>query len=324
MTKQEILNYFPRDIKNLFEKLEDALWTEIFEIRVRSEKPVMVEKSDGHWFMTGMGVLSRREASGFIASTEEMARFFLSLSENSIYAFQQEIQNGYITIKGGHRVGFTGRVVMQDQSIKTMRDISGINIRVAHQVFGCANKILPYIVGTDGLLMNTLIVSPPRCGKTTVLRDIARLASSGCKEFGLKGEKIGIVDERSEIAACFKGVPQNDVGLQTDVIDCCPKRLGMELLLRSMSPDVIVIDEIGNQGDKDAVLGIINAGVNVVATAHGYGIIDLRSKREVFEIIKENVFDRIIVLSGIEGSGTLEEVVDNKNAKTLYCRRERA
>ena len=240
------------------------------------------------------------------------------ITSNSVYAFQEEIRNGYITIKGGHRVGIAGKIVSEGLYVKSIKDIMSLNIRVSKEVKGCADKIFPYLIKGENDLYNTLIVSPPQCGKTTMLRDLTRLLSTGCKVNGFRGIKVCVVDERSEIAACYKGVPQNDVGVRTDILDSCPKIAGMIMGLRALSPVVIVTDEIGNEGDKDAITRVLNAGVKILTTAHGYSISELKARKEVMELIEEKVFERYVVLSSREGPGTVEEIIEGENFKNIY------
>jgi len=266
------------------------------------------------------GELKAKPENPVFASQEQIIKTLELISENSIYAFQDEIRNGYITLRGGHRVGITGKAVLDGTGIKNLKDISGLNIRVSREIRGCSDQILKFIVQGENDIYNTLIISPPKCGKTTILRDIARSVSDGVPQIGLKGLKVGIVDERSEIAACFKGSPQKQVGVRTDVLDACPKQIGMSMLLRSMSPDVIITDEIGSSGDKEALMQVINAGVKIVTTAHGYSISQLKLRKEVLSMLEEKVFDRLVVLSCKNGPGTLEEVIDGSSMKFLYRR----
>ncbi len=182
---------------------------------------------------------------------------------------------------------------------------------------GCAGRIMRYLVKGSSGVYNTLIISPPQCGKTTLLRDIARSLSDGMPELAFQGVKVGIVDERSELAACYKGLPQNDVGLRTDVLDGCLKSLGMTMMIRSMSPSVIITDEIGCEGDREAVLGVLNAGIKIITSAHGYNISELKSRREVLRLIEDKVFERYVVLGSSRGPGTLTEIVDGSTMKVL-------
>jgi len=318
--ERDILRFVSPDLRSAIKRMsvKDLVSTE--EIRFRVNKPVMIQNHRGSFFLETSGELKAKLENPVFASQEQIIKTLELISENSIYAFQDEIRNGYITLRGGHRVGITGKAVLDGTGIKNLKDISGLNIRVSREIRGCSDQILKFIVQGENDIYNTLIISPPKCGKTTILRDIARSVSDGVPQIGLKGLKVGIVDERSEIAACFKGSPQKQVGVRTDVLDACPKQIGMSMLLRSMSPDVIITDEIGSSGDKEALMQVINAGVKIVTTAHGYSISQLKLRKEVLSMLEEKVFDRLVVLSCKNGPGTLEEVIDGSSMKFLYRR----
>lgn len=288
------------------------------EVRLRADKPLVLQNYYKEWFIGPGNLLSAKPTGAFIVTQEDIRDSLELMSENSIYAYQEEIRNGYITIKGGHRVGLAGRVVLDGGFVKNIKDISGLNIRLANQIFGCSAKVIKYLIRNSSDIFNTLIISPPQCGKTTILRDIARSLGNGLPELGFRGVKIGIVDERSEIAACQKGIPSNDVGLRTDVLDGCPKKIGMPMMIRAMSPKVIITDEIGNEGDREAIHSALNAGVRIITTAHGYNVSEMKSRREVLKLIEDKVFERYIVLGNANGPGTLAEVIDGKNMESIY------
>ena len=288
------------------------------EIRLRAYKPLVLQNYYREWFIGAGNLLSAKPSGAFIVTQEDIRATLELMSENSIYAYQEEIRNGYITIKGGHRVGLAGRVILDGPLVKNIKDISGLNIRLANQIFGCSQKAIKYLIRNNSDIFNTLIISPPQCGKTTILRDIARLLGNGLPDMGFRGVKVGIVDERSEIAACQKGIASNDVGLRTDVLDGCPKRIGMPMIIRAMSPKVIITDEIGNEGDREAIHSVLNAGVRIVATAHGYNVSEMKSRREVIKLIEDKVFERYIVLGNANGPGTLVEVIDGENMESIY------
>ncbi len=287
------------------------------EIRLRADKPVVLLNYYREWFIGKDGLPSSKPFGSFTVTQEDIRDCVELMSENSIYAYQEEIKNGYITIKGGHRVGLTGRAVMDGASVKNVKDISGLNIRLSNQIFGCSAKVMGYVIRNCSDVYNTLIISPPQCGKTTILRDIARNLSNGITEAGFKGIKVAIVDERSELAACVKGIPQNDVGIRTDVLDGCPKNIGMKMMIRSMSPKVIITDEIGNEGDREAVHSVLNAGVRIITTAHGYNISELKSRREVLMLVEDKVFERYVVLNDSNGPGSLAEVIDGTDMSVM-------
>ena len=249
---------------------------EIREIRLRVGKPMMLRTAKGEY------VGSYKPQAGDIRETVE------KISQYSMYAFENELACGYITLPGGHRVGVCGQVVLENGLVHGWRFISGLNIRVAHSVHGSADGILPQILN-DGFLYHTMIISPPGFGKTTILRDIVRQISDG-------GLTVGLVDERSEVAGSFQGVAQNDVGIRTDILDGCPKSVAMEMLLRSMSPDVIAVDELGGAQDVQAVDAVLCAGVKLLCTAHGNNIEDVAESPTLGALIGRNIFERFVVL----------------------------
>lgn len=314
---KEILPMLSHRVAAIIERAGLSSLEPLEEIRLRADKPLLLQNYYREWFIGSDGNLSAKPSGSFIVTQEDIRTSLELMSENSVYAYQDEIKNGYITIKGGHRIGLSGRVIADSGSVRNMKDIAGLNIRLSNQIIGCSKKVLGYLIKSNTDIYNTLIISPPQCGKTTILRDIARCLSDGLPEFGFQGVKVGIVDERSELAACLHGIPQNNVGLRTDVLDGCPKSIGMPMLIRSMSPKVIITDEIGNDGDREAVDGVLNAGVRIVTSAHGYNISELKSRREVLKLMEYKVFERYIVLGNANGPGTLVEVIDGTSMKSL-------
>ena len=184
-----------------------------------------------------------------------------------------------------------------------------MNIRIARQVKGCSKNIIRHIIKNDREVFSTLIISPPACGKTTVIRDIARILGTGNAYLQFKGISVGIIDERSEIAACYNGVPSNDVGKMTDVYDACPKEKGIMMMIRSMAPEVIITDEIGGKGDAAAVESAINAGMKIIATAHGSCLTDMKKRNEIGAMMGAGVFEKYIIFDCEKGPGTLKEVI---------------
>ena len=236
----------------------------------------------------------------YIVSREEMKFIIQKISNYSLYACEGEIKQGFITINGGHRVGLAGECVMEGNMVRTIRNISSINIRICKEIIGCSDKIYSYI-HEKTRIYNTLIVSPPKCGKTTMLRDIARNISESKK-------RVTFIDERSEIAACFMGVPQMKLGIRCDVLDNCLKSEGMMMAIRSLSPEVIICDEIGRKEDIEALETAFNSGINIITTIHGFNLKDIKRRNVFDKLINENILERIIILSSRNGPGTLEGV----------------
>lgn len=311
--EKEILPMLSKRVAEVIERAGLSSLEPLEEVRLRADKPLVLQNYYREWFISIDGTLSAKPSGSFIVKQEDIRTSLELMSENSIYAYQNEINNGYITIKGGHRVGLSGKVIADGCTVKNIKDISGLNIRLSNEILGCSKKVMSYIIKSKKDIYNTLIISPPQCGKTTILRDIARVLSDGLPEFCFEGVKVGIVDERSELAACLRGIPQNNVGIRTDVLDSCPKSIGMPMLIRSMSPKVIITDEIGNDGDREAVHGVLNAGVRIVTSAHGYNVSELKSRREILKLIEDKVFERYVVLGNTNGPGTLVEVYDGTN-----------
>lgn len=216
------------------------------------------------------------------------------MSKYSMYALEEELRNGFFTIQGGHRVGVAGRTVCEQGKVLSFRNICSLNIRVARQKKGCAKALLPWLIQGDSIY-NTLLLSPPGVGKTTMLRDCIRLLSEGGGQ--MPGKKIGIVDERSEIAASFLGIPQNDLGDRVDVLDNCPKAEGMRLLLRSMSPQIIAVDELGGREDCLAVEEVLHCGCQILGTMHARDITELKEKMYLSEWLGKGFFGRFVFLT---------------------------
>lgn len=306
--KNEILRFLSPPIRCMFSKIYID-YDSLLELRIRVERPLVLSFAGKDWFINESQGLTDNEDLAYIVSAIDVKNILDYASDYSLYAYEEELKQGFITVRGGHRIGLAGQVVMDNRRIKNVKNISFINIRMAHQIKGCAMELLPYII-SDGRILHTLIISPPSCGKTTLLRDVIRCISNGNNY--AKGMNVGVVDERSEIAACYMGIPQNDVGIRTDVLDCCPKAEGMLMLLRSMNPRVIAVDEIGSREDIDAIAYVINCGCGIIATVHGDSIDDIRTKPILRKLVEEKVFDRYVVLGRSRGIGTIENVFDER------------
>lgn len=308
-TKKELLNIFSLELRSILGRLQID-FEKLQEIRLRINCPLIINYSNREYFVSENSKLVNLPSQAIIITKNDIKETMEYISNYSLYAFEEEIRQGFITINGGHRIGITGKTIIHDDLIKSMKHISFINVRLAHQVKGCGDIVMPYILNrSDGGIYNTLIISPPRCGKTTLLRDIIRQISNGSSK--IEGLNVGVVDERSEIGACYMGQPQNDLGIRTDILDCCPKAKGMMMLIRSMSPQVIAVDEIGSREDLDAIDYVISCGCKLIATVHGSSIEDIKSKPVLGELLEERLFERYIILNNITRIGHIEEIYDS-------------
>jgi stage III sporulation protein AA len=295
------------ELRDVFLRCDAPILERAREIRIRQGLPLAVRGDSGEFFLGRQGDKHRRADTAFKPRGVHIESMLSKLSDHSLYAYDTEIKNGYITIAGGHRIGLSGRVTVENGSIKTIKHISGLSIRVARQVLGAADGIFPMIAGD--FVRNTIIVSPPGCGKTTMLRDVVRRLS-------LAGYNIAVVDERSEIGGCHMGVAQNDLGPRTDVLDAAPKGLGMMLALRALSPQVIAVDEIGSGEDAAAIENMAGCGVAVICTLHGRNMADLQRRPAFKSLIANKIFERYVFLSDKPAPGSIYAVYD-ENSEVL-------
>lgn len=261
----DILRIFPAEMRKQWEKTA-ALAKELQEIRLRAGKEVLIYRNGEEYYLDAEGNLTRERCMAVRMEREELEKLLFYICRSSMYAYEEEMSRGYLTLSGGHRLGLAGEAIPEDNGrIRNLRHISAMNIRIAHEVKGAADSLLPYVY-RNGRVENTLIVSPPGCGKTTLLRDLIRQVSDGNR--WAAGQTVAVVDERSEIAGTFNGMAQNDVGMRTDVLDGCPKTEGMLMMLRSMTPRVLAVDELGGEEEIAAVRRACCSGCSILATIH--------------------------------------------------------
>ncbi len=267
------------------------------------------------WFVNQQGELMDRQPVEAGSSPEELEEVLKHLCQYSIYAFADEIRQGFLTIQGGHRVGLAGQVILEEGNrIRNMKYIRYLNIRIAHERKGAADSVISYLY-EKGRVLNALLISPPGCGKTTMLRDIIRQISNGTA-YG-RGVNVSVVDERSEIAGSYLGVAQNDVGIRTDVLDGCPKVEGMMLLIRSMAPQVLAVDELGSEDDIQALLRASGCGCKLIATIHGNSLEEVKNKKYMCYAVNNGLFDRYIVLGKRQERCEIEGIYDREGRACL-------
>lgn len=308
--KDKLINYFGKNIKYLLNNVDSKYFEKAEEIRIRLDRNIIFKTFDKEYFVLKNMDISEiyLEDITYKPTIEDISQTIETMSDYSIYALEQELKNGFITLKGGFRVGITGKVIIEDNKIKTIRNISSINIRIAREIIGCSNHILKYI--NIPSIKSTMIISPPNCGKTTLLRDIIKNISD-------YKENVGLIDERSEIAGTYMGKIQLDVGKRTDILDRCPKSEGMLMLLRSMSPSVIAVDEIGSNDDIEAIEKISNSGIKIICTIHAYNIEDIKQKNNLKNILDKKIFERYIVLNRKNGICNVDKIY-NEDLINIY------
>ena len=284
----EILRYFPNKIYQIFFNLfqeNNKIIDELQEIRMRTDRPIILRLREKDFILQ------------YNIPQSEILQIVERLCENSIYAYKNQICEGFITVKGGHRVGLTGSCVIENGKIVNVKYISSLNFRIAREVLNCSTRVLREIIDIENKsIYNTILVAPPGRGKTTILRDVIRRLSNGIDEINFKGKTCGVVDERGEIAAMYKGVPQNDVGIRTDIIENVTKNQGIHMLVRTMAPEIIACDEIGSSDDVEAIHYALYSGVKGIFTMHGKNIEDNKNNRQIYELIENREIQKVVFL----------------------------
>lgn len=282
---QGLLQYFPERLRESIGTFGDGLT----EIRLRRSKPIVLMRNSDMFFIDNNGRITKTFGSECAElSSAETDSFFYAICRNSVHSFQEDICSGFITLSGGHRVGLCGTAVIRDGKISNIKNISGFNVRISREVIGSGEEIYNKVF--CGGLKNVLIAGIPSSGKTTILRDLCRLLGSRYK--------VSVIDERSELAAVYAGVPQNDVGINTDVFDGYSKADGLEAAVRVMSPDIIIFDEAGSQNEFGYMEHAINCGIRICASVHAASVEDIKRKLPFWPI-----FDHIVILGKFPKQG---------------------
>lgn len=301
-----VFKYFPEHMQRMINEQMNNNYEELEEIRVRVGKPIILKFNNFEQIIR------------YFVSSEEILDILQAICENSIYSYQKQIAEGFITIRGGHRVGISGSCVIQDGKVININYVNSLNFRISRQIYSASKEVLKYILDLENNnIYNTIIVSPAGSGKTTLLKDIIRQVSNGIKNIEFKGLNVGVVDERGEIAALYKGKPENDIGIKTDIIENVSKSIGMKMLIRSMAPQVIVADEIGSIDDIEAINYAVCSGCRGIFTAHGDSFEDLILNPILKKLINMNIFEVIIILDN-KKRGEIKDVYILNKSNSKY------
>ena len=280
---KQAASIMPQNLRCALEQLPRQVADGVEEIRLRQG-----------FLPTVLGERGELELASQPVTGQLLRQVLEQASQASAHTVLDQVQRGFLTLRGGHRLGICGTAVMRDGQVTTLREISSLSLRIARPVVGQAEALLPQLVD-GGRLQNTLIFAPPGAGKTTLLRDLVRGLSDGVAGPPLR---LAVADERGEIAAMWQGVPQLYVGRHTDVLDGCDKATAMSILLRGMNPQVIAVDEVTQKRDVDAMVQAVGCGVSLLATAHGEGMEDLQRRPAYRYMCRAGVFGRVVMLSG--------------------------
>lgn len=292
---EDVFPFLPQAWGRAIENVCDASVGQLTEVRLRVGRAICLRYGLEEIYITD-----------YVVTGADLEQIVSALCHQSRYAMERELRAGYITIRGGHRVGLAGQAVVVDGKVRLLKEISSVAIRIAREVTGAADGLLPYVY-CDGQVVSTLIVAPPYAGKTTVLRDLVRQLSDGSEKH--RGVQVAIADERSEIAGMDNGRMRLSVGVRTDVIDGASKAEAMMMLIRAMSPAVIATDELGRKEDFMAVEEAVHAGIAVIATLHGRNWQDVVHRMGRTRDAVLSLFGRVVFLTNQPRMGTIREVV---------------
>ncbi|MBQ8894252.1 MAG: stage III sporulation protein AA [Clostridia bacterium] len=286
----ELYPYIKNEWRLEIEKKPKELLKKTTELRFRLGKGCSLTCGESNYLIENIAVTAR-----------DMEELLEHICRGAAYQFETQMENGYIPLPGGHRAGLCGTYVTDEKGMIRIRDLSSINFRICREIKGIAENLFPKLL-CDDRFCSTLIVSEPCGGKTTLLSDLVRVLSE-------KGYRSAVIDERGEIAASYRGLPQKDLGALADVMDGYPKPYGMMVALRTMSPQVLVCDEIGTAEETEQMLEAMNAGVPVLATAHAKDEEELFNRPQIRRLLDAGAISKIVLLKGARAPGKIRKVM---------------
>lgn len=282
----------------ILKEVPEEIQKNVREICIRTEKPVIFMCTNDYLFLRKDGKLTRNLNLPLkIASQRELEESLKMMCKDSVYSYTNEIKNGFLTLKGGHRVGLCGTAVIEDEKIVNVRDISTLSVRIARQMRNSADELLSSI---NNKFNGIILAGIPASGKTTILRELARKLS-------VLGEKVSVVDERNEFSGTYAGLAQNDLGF-CDILNGYPKAEGLTQAIRTLSPNVIVCDEIGTERDIQAIRQAVHAGVKLIVSVHAGSIDDFSRRKHCMDILNTEAFDVLAMMCGRSKPGVISQI----------------
>lgn len=313
----QLSKYLNTTIKKILQNQSDEILNTVYEIRLRINCPILLKCSTGDFFIS-YGKISKSYTDDFYKiNKSDINTTIAALTSNSIHAYEKEIEKGFLTIEGGHRVGLSGDCLYEKNEFKGFKSINSLNIRIARDFVNCSNKVIKYVIKNSKSIYNTLIAGVPLSGKTTCIRDLARNLSDGYNNPQFNACDVCVIDERGEIAATYSGVPQFYLGSRTDVLSYCMKREGFSISIRSLAPRIIISDELGSIDDFDIIQYALKSGVSIISTAHASCVEDLFKNIYLKKILDSGFIERIIVLND-RTPVSIKQVYDNIAGRSIY------
>jgi len=295
----------PKHIREPLLGVAGSVKASAFEVRLRVDKPISITCGGQTWFLDRDAQLHNLPRHCWVLSPQDISQAVVEMCAYSIHSHQQEMTSGYISLRGGHRAGICGTAVLERGRITGVRDVTSINLRIAREIRGVANVLIDEIYRKE--LCGLLITGVPSSGKTTILRDLARQLAGGVTGRYIR---IAVVDERGELGAVYQGVPQNDLGDTCDILSGYPKGEGILSAVRTLSPQVILCDEIGAGAEVESILDGLNCGVKIIATAHGSSIAEVLRRPQIRRLVEQGAFEKIVRLGDAEEPGKILEIAN--------------